>query len=45
MSILRVKKGARVMLTTNIDASDGLTNGTMGIITSITTNMGKWNCH
>ena len=34
-SILRVKKGARVMLTTNIDVSDGLTNGAMGIITYI----------
>ena len=34
-SILRVKKGSRVMLTTNIDVSDGLTNGAMGIITGI----------
>ena len=34
-SILRVKKGSRVMLTTNIDASDGLINGAMGIITYI----------
>ena len=33
--ILRVKKGARVMLTTNIDVSDGLTNGAVGIITDI----------
>ena len=34
-SILRVKKGARVMLTTNIDVRDGLTNGATGIITNI----------
>ena len=34
-SILRVKKGARVVLTTDIDVSDGLTNGKMGIITDI----------
>ena len=27
--------GARVLLTTNIDVSDGLTNGAMGIITDI----------
>ena len=34
-SILRGKKGVRVMLTTNIDVSDGLTNDAMGIITDI----------
>ena len=34
-SILRVEKGARVILTTNIDVSDGLTNGEMGMITHI----------
>ena len=34
-SILRVKKGARVMLTTNIDVSEGLINGAMGIIIDI----------
>ena len=33
--ILRVKKGARVILTTNIDVSDGFTNCAMGIITDI----------
>ncbi len=30
---LKVKKGARVMLTNNLDISDGLTNGAMGTIT------------
>ena len=34
-SILRVKKVARVRLTTNIDVSDGLTNGAIGIIPDI----------
>ena len=30
--ILNIKVGARVMLTTNVDVSDGLTNGSMGIV-------------
>ena len=34
-SVLRVKKGAGVMLTTNIGVSDGLINGAVGIITEI----------
>ena len=32
-----MKVGARVMLTTNIDVSDGLTNGTMGTVKYIIT--------
>ena len=32
---LHLKVGARVMITTNIDVSDGITNGTMGFITNI----------
>ena len=33
--ILVVKVGARVILTTNIDVSDGLTNGAMGTVTNV----------
>ena len=33
--ILQVKVGARVMITTNIDVSDGQTNGVMGFVSSI----------
>ena len=32
---LHLKVGARVMLTTNVDVSDGLTNGTMGTVSNI----------
>ena len=32
---LKIKVGARVMITTNIDVSDGLTNGLMGTIVNI----------
>ena len=32
---LKIKVGARVMITTNIDVSDGLTNGVMGTIVNI----------
>ena len=32
---LKIKIGARVMITTNIDVSDGLTNGVMGTIVNI----------
>ena len=32
---VKIKVGARVMITTNIDVSDGLTNGVMGTIVNI----------
>ena len=32
---LHIKEGAKVMITTNIDVSDGLTNGAMGSITNV----------
>ena len=35
--MLHVKLGARVMLTTNIDVSDGLTNGTVGAVKYVIT--------
>ena len=34
---LTVKINARVMITTNIDVADGLTNGAMGTITNVIT--------
>ena len=33
--VLTVKIKARVMMTTNIDVSDGLTNGAMGTVTNV----------
>ena len=33
--ILTVKINARVMITTNINVTDGLTNGTMGTVTNV----------
>ena len=33
--ILTVNINARVMITTNIDVSDGLTNGAMGTVTNV----------
>ena len=33
--ILQVKVGAQVMITTNIDVGDGLTNGAMGFVSNI----------
>ena len=34
-NILTVKINARVMITTNIDVTDGLTNGAMGTVTNV----------
>ena len=34
-TILSVKVNAKVMITTNIDVSDGLTNGAMGTVTNV----------
>ena len=36
--ILEVKISTRIMITMNIDVSDGLTNGAMGLVTNIVTN-------
>ena len=33
--VLTVKINARVMMTTNIDVTDGLTNGAMGTVTNV----------
>ena len=33
--VLPVKINARVMITTNIDVTDGLTNGAMGTVTNV----------
>ena len=35
LGVLQVKVGARVMLTTNVDVTDGLTNGAMGTVTNV----------
>ena len=33
--VLTVKINARVMITTNVDVTDGLTNGAMGTVTNV----------
>ena len=33
--VLTIKINARVMITTNTDVADGLTNGTMGTVTNV----------
>ena len=33
--VLTIKINARVMITTNIDVTDGLTNGAMGTVTNV----------
>ena len=35
LGVLQVKVGACVMLTTNVDVTDGLTNGAMGTVTNV----------
>ncbi len=40
LNVLKLKKGARVMLTFNVDTTDGLTNGTTGKIVSFITKVG-----
>ena len=39
--VFEVKKSARVMLTHNIDVTDGLTNGAMGTVTHVQANNGE----
>ena len=41
LSVLNVKAGACVMLTTNIDVCDGLTNGVMGTVSGVIEKRGK----
>ena len=41
LSVLNVKVGACVMLTTNIDVCDGLTNGVMGTVSGVIEKRGK----
>ena len=41
LSVLNVKVGARVMLTTNIDVCDGLTNRVMGTVSGVIEKRGK----
>ena len=43
--VLTIKINARVMITTNIDVSDGLTNGAMGTVRNVVTDQttGKMN--
>jgi hypothetical protein len=37
-NVLKIKKGARVMIVLNIDTADSLVNGSMGIVLDIVTN-------
>ena len=42
LKVLNVKVGARVVLTTNIDVTDDLTNGAMGTVTNVVIIPKKW---
>ena len=44
VKMLKVKIGARVMLTNNIDVTDGLTNAAMGTITHIVQDLNQIKC-
>ena len=44
LDVLKIKVGARVMLTTNVDVTDGLTNGAMGTVMNLIFKKKQFNC-